>query len=121
MLLHSFLSPRGAELKECVHFIESILRGAGASAISSVLGQKRIAKKWEGITQLAHALNIQVPQAAEKIQQAQNKAQKKFQASSKSLPRNLPVDAMTLETFFLLNQDDSNCLQIQNCPDSCMA
>ena len=111
--LASFLLSQGAELKDCIPFIDSMLRGAGSSAISSILGQKRIGKKWEGIMQLAQALNIQMPQVAEKIQLAKNKIQKKFHANAKSLPKVLPVDAMSIENGFLLNQDDSSCLQLQ--------
>ena len=54
-----------------------------------------------------------LPQIAEKLRQAKVKAQKKFQASARSSPVNLPVDAMTIESGFLLNQDDTSCLQLQ--------
>ena len=109
----SFLLSQGADLKECVAFIDSLVKNAGASAISSILGQKRVNKKWEGISQLAQALHIEMPQIAKKLQQARSKAQKKFQAQARSQPANLPVEALTMENGFLLNQDDTNCLQLQ--------
>ena len=49
--LASFLMSQGADLKECLIFKDSILKGAGASAVSSILGQKLVAKKREGLTQ----------------------------------------------------------------------
>ena len=112
-VLAAFLLSQGAELKECVHVTDALIRGAGASAIASILGQKRISKKCEGITQLAQGLHIAMPQIAEKLRQAKVKAQKKFQASARSSPVNLPVDVMTIESGFLLNQDDTSCLQLQ--------
>jgi len=111
--LASFLLSQGAELKECVQFIESLIRGAGPNAIASVMGQKRVAKKWEGISQLSQALHIAMPPLGQKLQAANAKAKKKFQASARSLPVDLPVDALTIETGFLLNQDDTSCLQLQ--------
>ena len=111
--LASFMLSQGAELKECVHFIDSLIRGAGPSAISSVMGQKRVSKKWDGISQLAQALHITMPPLGQKLQIANAKAKKKFQAGARSAPVNLPVYALTIENGFLLNQDDTSCLQLQ--------
>ena len=109
----SFLLSQGADLKECVNFIESLVKNAGANAISTILGQKRINKKWEGIAQLAQALHIEMPQIAKKLQLARSKAQKKFQTQARSQPANLPVENLVMENGYLLNQDDTNCLQLQ--------
>eukprot|EP00435_Cladocopium_sp_Y103_P014540 s2444_g3.t1 len=98
--LASFLLSQGADLKESLTFIDSILKGAGGSAVSSIMGQKRVAKKWEGLTQLAMALNIQVPQIAQKLQHARSKAQKKFQHLSKALPANIPIESLILKQGF---------------------
>eukprot|EP00435_Cladocopium_sp_Y103_P025581 s3008_g6.t1 len=110
--LATFLLSQGADLKESLVFIDSILKGAGGSAVSNIMGQKRFAKKWEGLTQLAMALNIQMPQIAQKLQKTKNKIQKKFQDFSKSLPANIPVESLCLKEGFLKNQDDSNCQQL---------
>ena len=54
----------------------------------------------------------EIPQAAEKLQKARSNPPKKFQNQAKSAPANLPVDALTIASGFLLNQNDSNCLQL---------
>eukprot|EP00435_Cladocopium_sp_Y103_P002187 s2876_g1.t1 len=102
----------GADLKESMNFIDSILKGAGGGAVSSIMGQKRIGKKWEGLTQLAMALNIPIPQIAQKLQNAKQKAQKKFQTQNRTLPANIPVESLCLKAGFLKNQDDTNCHQL---------
>ena len=109
----TFLLSQGADLKECVNFIDSLVKNAGAGAIASILGQKRVDKKWEGISQLAQALHIDVPNIARRLQLARTKAQKKFQAQARGQPANLPIDALVMESGFLLNQDDTSCLQLQ--------
>ena len=52
--LASFPLSQGADLKECLVFIDALIKRAGANAVSSILGQKLVAKKWEGISQLYH-------------------------------------------------------------------
>ena len=111
--LAKFLLSQGADLKESLHFIDSIVRNAGASAVSSVLGQKQIQRKWEGLSQLALALHVPMPQIAERLQKAKKKAQQKFQSVSRSLPANLPIESIVIQNDFFRNQDDTSCQQIQ--------
>ena len=111
--LAKFLLAQGADLKESLHFIDSILRGAGHAAVASVLGQKQIQKRWEGLSQLALALHVPLPQIAEKMQKAKKKAQQKFQTVSRSLPANLPIESIVIQNDFFKNQDDTTCQQIQ--------
>eukprot|EP00435_Cladocopium_sp_Y103_P060985 s320_g22.t1 len=110
--LATFLLSQGADLKESLGFIDSILKGAGGGAVASIMGQKRAAKKWEGLTQLAQALHIPLPQIAQKLQKAKNKAQMKFQAQMRSVPANIPVENLLLKEGYLKNQDDTNCHQL---------
>ena len=110
--LASFLMSQGADLKECLIFKDSILKGAGASAVSSILGQKLVAKKREGLTQLALALRIPFPQLGEKIRSAKKKAQQKFHVQSKSLPANIPVENLTLQSGYVLKSDETECQRL---------
>lgn len=47
--LASFLISQGADLKECLIFKDSTVKGAGASAVSSILGQRLVAKNWRDL------------------------------------------------------------------------
>ena len=110
--LAGFLLAQGADLKECVSFIESIIRNAGANAVASVLNQKAAAKKWDGLMELSSALHIPLPQLGEKMKLAKKKMQKKFQSHSKALPAHIPVESLVVQSGFLRNADESECQQI---------
>ena len=110
--LASFMLSQGADLKESVAFIESIMRGAGPSAVESILGQKQIAKRWEGLAQLSMALNIQMPELVEKVSNIKRKIQKKIASQVKALPAHMPVECLVLEKGYIRNADDTECQQI---------
>ena len=110
--LATFLMSQGADLKECLSFIDSIVRGAGAGAVASILGQKSVSKKWDGLSQLAMALHISMPQVGEKIKLAKKKAQQKFQSQSRTLPANIPVECLTIQNGYIRYADDTPCSQL---------
>ena len=110
--LAGFLMAQGVDLKECLTFIEAMVRNAGANAVASVLNQKAAAKKWDGLVQLSNALHIPLPQLGEKMKIAKKKLQRKFQSHSKALPAHIPVESLVLQHGFLRNADESDCQQI---------
>ena len=92
MLLRFCLIAHGADIQECVRFIDGLLRGAGPEAISAILGMKHHAKKWGGLVQLGESLNIPTPDIVTKVDKARKRAQNKFQEQAKMLELNLPVE-----------------------------
>ena len=87
--------------------------------IESILGQKQIAKRWDGLAQLAMALHIQMPQTAVKLAQSEKKIQKKISSQVNTFPSQMPVENLTLERGFIPNADDTDCQQIpQIAPNS---
>ena len=110
--LATFMLAQGADLKDSVNFIESILRGAGPAAVESILGQKQITKRWEGLAQLAMAIHVPMPPFLEKISNAKKKVQKRIATQVKSMPAHVPIESLTLERGFIRNADDTDCQQI---------
>lgn len=72
LMIWTFLMSQGADIHQCIKFIDSIIRGAGP-AVSSILGQKQVSKRWEGLIQLAEALHVQVPDVMRKLSKAKTK------------------------------------------------
>lgn len=110
--LASFLITQGADIQDCVRFIDGVVKGAGPDAISAILGQKYAGKKWDGIVQLAQSLNITVPDVVTKVEKARKKIQVKFQEQAKLIEQNLPVELVVLKPDFLQNADETPCVQI---------
>ena len=110
--LAAFLISQGTDIQQCVKFIDHVVQGAGPGAVSSILGQKQPAKRWEGLIQLASALNIQVPDIMTRISKTKNKVQSRFQNLSRQLPKDIPADQLMLESGFLRNADGTPCSQI---------
>ena len=110
--LAAFMIRQGADVQDCVRFIDALLKGAGPDAISAILGQKQHGRKWDGLVQLAASLNIPVPDIAAKIEKARKKFQTKFQEQSKVLERDLPIEMLRLQDGFLQNADETSCVQI---------
>ena len=108
-----FLIAHGADIQECVRFIDGLLRGAGPEAISAILGMKHHAKKWDGLVQLGESLNIPIPDIVTKVDKARKRAQNKFQEQAKMLELNLPVELLKLQDGFLQNADETSCVQLQ--------
>jgi hypothetical protein len=77
------------------------VKGAGPDAISAILGQKYVGKKWNGIVQLADSLNIPVPDVVTRVEKARKKIQAKFQDHAKLLEKNVPVESLVLKPDFL--------------------
>ena len=59
--LASFMITQGADIQDCIRFIDGLIRGVGPDAISSILSLKQHGQKWDGLVQLAGSLNIAVP------------------------------------------------------------
>ena len=95
------------------------MREAGPDSISMILAQRQHGKKWEGIMKLAKTLNVVLPAVSNKIEAAKKKVQQKFQEQARNLERNLPVEMLKLQKGFLLNADETACLQIQKIQPNC--
>ena len=111
--LATFLISQGADIQGCVKFIESVLHGAGPGAVAAILGQKQPAKRWEGLIQLASAMQIQVPDIITRVSRTKNKVQNRIQQQARQLPMDIPVEALALQPGFLFNEDGTDCCQIQ--------
>jgi len=92
---------QGSDIQDCVRFIDGVVKGAGPDAISAILGQKYVGKKWNGIVQLADSLNIPVPDVVTRVEKARKKIQAKFQDHAKLLEKNVPVESLVLKPDFL--------------------
>ena len=118
--LASFMIQQGADIQDCIRCIESLIRGAGAEAISTIMNLKHPGKKWESLVQLSEALGIKTPEIANKVDRARKKIVGKFQEQAKSLLRNLPIESLTLQPGFLCKCDESDCIQLPRVtPNSC--
>ena len=110
--LATFLMSQGADIHDCVKFIDGVIGGAGPAAVSSILGQKQVAKRWDGLIQLATALNIQTPDVMTRLSKARTKIQNKILGKNKQSPSNLEIDALALQPGFLVNEDGTHACQI---------
>lgn len=110
--LATFLIAQGADIQGCVKFIEALVGGAGPGAVASILGQKAPAKRWEGLIQLSTALRIQIPDIVSRVSKAKDKVHNKVLQHSRQLPRDIPVEALTLQAGFICNADGTACSQI---------
>ena len=66
--LASFLIAQGADLQECVRFVDVLLRGAGPEAIAAILGLRHHTKKWDGLVQLGESLSLPIPDIVTKVE-----------------------------------------------------
>ena len=103
---------QGADIQECIRFIDGLMRGAGSDAIAAILAMKHPSKKWDGLVQLAETLSVPVPDVVAKVDKARKRMQSKFQDQAKILERNLPVELLKLQDGFLKNDDDTSCAQL---------
>ena len=110
--LATFLISQGADIQGCLKFIEAVVHGAGPGAIASILGQKQPAKRWDGLIQLASALHIQIPDIMSRMSKARDKVQNRLLQQNRQPPRDIPVDALTLQSGFICNADGTACNQI---------
>ena len=117
--LAAFMIGQGIDIQECVQCVDVLVREAGPDSISMILAQRQHGKKWEGIMKLAKTLNVVLPAASNKIEAAKKKVQQKFQEQARNLERNLPVEMLKLQEGFLLNADETACLQIQKVQPNC--
>ena len=117
--LAAFMIGQGIDIQECVQCVDVLVREAGPDSISMILAQRQHGKKWEGIMKLAKTLNVVLPAVSNKIEAAKKKVQQKFQEQARNLERNLPVEMLKLQEGFLLNADETACLQIQKIQPNC--
>ena len=110
--LATFLMSQGADIHDCVKFIDGVIGGAGPAAVSAILGQKQVAKRWDGLIQLATALNIQTPEVMTRLSKARTKIQNKIFGKDKSNQVNLQIGSLALQPGFLVNEDGTHACQI---------
>jgi hypothetical protein len=111
--LATFLISQGADIQGCVKFIEGVIHGAGPGAVASILGQKQPARRWDGLIQLASAMQIEVPDIITRVSRTKNKVQNRILQQTRQLPLDIPVEALVLQPGFLFNGDGTDCCQIQ--------
>lgn len=110
--LASFLIAQGADLQECVRFVDALLRGAGPEAIAAILGLRHHTKKWDGLVQLGESLSLPIPDIVTKVDKARKRMQTKYQEQAKMLGRNLPIEHLKLQEGFFQNVDETYCPQL---------
>jgi len=110
--LASFLIAQGADLQECVRFVDGLLRGAGPEAIAAILGLRHHTKKWDGLVQLGESLSLPIPDIVTKVDKARKRMQTKYQEQAKMLERNLPIEHLKLQEGVFQNVDETYCPQL---------
>ena len=111
--LASFLISQGVDVASCVPFIDSLLKGSGPEAVSTILSVKFPGKKWDGLLRLASALNIPMPEVIDKVERAKRRVQQKFKNHAREFFENMPVEALILQPGCIKNEDETDSQQMQ--------